>query len=117
HFDDHANSALMGSLKESFEIFKLAVAGVDRTIVGNIVAIVSQRRSEKWHQPDRGNAEFLQVVQLLRQSPEIAVAIAAAVIKSADVYLIDDCVLVPKPVLQCQILSPRLCVFRRGLRD
>ena len=76
HFDDHANAALMGSLEKGFEIVERAVAGMDGGVVGDVVAVVAQRRREKRHEPDGIDPQLLQIVELLREAPEIANAIA-----------------------------------------
>ena len=96
HFDDDADSALVRGVQETLEIVQGAVAGMDRGVVGDVVAVVAQRRREKGHQPDGVDAQILQIIQLLREAAEVADAVAVAVVKRADVDLIDDRVLVPK---------------------
>src|SRR5215469_16718476 len=86
---------------------------MDRAIIRNIVAVVTKRRREKGHQPNGVDAEILQVIEPLRQSTEVSVAVAAAVIKSADVDLINNCVFVPKRVF-LQLSFPRTKYVRRG---
>ena len=89
----------MGRVQESLEVFQVPVAGVDRSVVGDIVAVVTQRRREERHQPDGGDAEFLQVIQLLFQPLEVADSVSIAVAEGADVDLVDDRVLVPEHIL------------------
>src|SRR5207237_8992985 len=50
HLDDHANPALMGRLEKYLEIIESAVAGVNRTIVGDLVCGLALERREEWHQ-------------------------------------------------------------------
>ncbi len=100
HFHDHAYAALMGRLQETFEIFKIAVAGMDRGVIGNVVAVVAQRRRKKRHEPDGIDAQLLKVVELLRQTAEIADSIRVGIEKCADVDLVDDGVFVPELVLR-----------------
>src|SRR5215470_11205027 len=84
-----------------------------RAIIRNIVAVVAKRRREEGHQPNGVDAELLQVVEPLRQPTEVSVAVAAAVIKSADVNLINNCVFVPKRVF-LQRSFPRIKYVRHG---
>src|SRR5215472_17732813 len=84
-----------------------------RAIIRNIVAIVTKRRREEGHQPNGVDAELLQVVEPLRRPTEVSVAVAAAVIKSADVDLINNCVFVPKRVF-LQLSFPRMKYVWRG---
>jgi hypothetical protein len=67
-------------------------------VIRDVVAIVAQGRREEWHEPYRADPEFLEVVELLFEAGEITNAIAVAVMESANVHLIDDCVLVPKDI-------------------
>ena len=73
---------------------------MDRSVVRDVVAVVAQWRGEERHQPDGIDAQFLKIVELLRQSAEIADAIRVGIEKCADVDLVDDGVLVPELVLR-----------------
>ena len=57
----------------------VAVVGLDREEVGDVVAAVAQRRGVERQQPDAVDAEPLQVVELLDQPAEVARAVAVAV--------------------------------------
>src|SRR5215472_15978089 len=102
HFNDHANIALMGGIEECLEIVEVAVGGIYRAVVRNVVTIVSHGGRKKRHEPNRIDTKFLEVVQFLGQTAEVSIAVASAVVKSPHVDLIDDCVLVPKRVLSSQ---------------
>ena len=67
-------------------------------IIGDVVAIIFQRRWIKWQKPDRANTQFLEIIELLDQAPEIADTIRVAVVKSLHVQLINNGVLKPKRV-------------------
>ena len=64
--------------------------------IGDVVAVVFQRRGEDRHQPEAGHAQVAQVVQFLGQAAQIAVAVAVAVVKAAHVDFVEDGILVPK---------------------
>ncbi len=85
-----------GPREEFFEVVERAVDRVDVVVVGDVVAVVPQRRRIEGQQPDRGDAEVLQVVELAGQPVEIADAVAVAVGEGADVDLVNDRVLVPR---------------------
>src|SRR5437899_12974671 len=98
HFDNHPDTALVGGIKKRLEMFQRPEAGVDGTVICDVVAIIAQRRWEKRHEPDRGHAEILQIVELLGKASEVADAVASAVEEGPDVDLVDDSVLVPEGV-------------------
>jgi hypothetical protein len=78
--------------------FMVPEIGIDRAVVGDVVAVVAAGRRIERQQPQRGDAELLQVAELFGQSCEIADAVIVAVGKGLDVQLIDDGILVPKLV-------------------
>src|SRR5271166_4172453 len=61
--NEHANSALLRSMREFHEIAEGAEGRIDPIVVGNIVTIVLARRRLKWHEPDSRHAEPLQIVE------------------------------------------------------
>ena len=77
------------------EILELAVLRMDVGVVGDIVAVVLERRGIERQEPDRGDAQVLKVVQFLGQPAKIANSVAFAVEKGANVNFIDDGVFVP----------------------
>jgi hypothetical protein len=72
-----------------------AVVRVDTHVVGRVVAVVASRRGEEGEEPQGGDPEVDEVVELLDQAPEIADPVAVAVAIRADGDLVDDRVLVP----------------------
>ena len=93
---DDTQSALLGFLDEALEILHRPEIGVDVAVVGDVVAVVAARRGIERQQPQRGDAEILQISQLLGQPGKIADAVIVAVGERLDVQLIDDGVLVPE---------------------
>ena len=73
----------------------VAVGGMHRSIVGDVVAVVAQRRGIERQQPDRRHAERLDVVEPFEQAGKVADAVAVGVAEGLDVQLIDDGVAVP----------------------
>ena len=72
--------------------------GIDRAVVGDVVAVVAAGRGIERQQPQRGDAELLEIAELLAQPGEIADAVIVAVGEGLDVKLVDDGVLVPELV-------------------
>ena len=66
--DDHADAALLGAVRELDEVAERAVARIDAVVIGDVVAVVPVRRRLERHQPHRGDAEPLQVVQASHQA-------------------------------------------------
>ena len=85
----------MGELDE---VAERAVARIDAVIVGDVVAVVPAGRGLERHQPDRGDAEPLQIIEPAQQALEIADAVAVGVHVGADGQAIEDAVLVPEVV-------------------
>ena len=96
---DHPQAAAVGLGQEFFEIPQGAVGRMDVAVVGDVVAVVAQRARAKGHQPDGGDPEVLQVVELSGQALEIADAVIVAVEKAFDVQLVNDGVFEPERVV------------------
>ena len=95
---DDADAAPVRLVDEALEVVERAVARMDVLVVGDVVAVVAQRRRIERQQPEAVDAEVLQVVELLRQAREVADAVVVAVEEGADVRLVDDRVLVPERI-------------------
>ena len=94
------------STDELGEVGHRAEAGVDRGVVGHVVAVVAVRGGVEGHQPEAGDAEAGEVVEPLGQAQEVADAVAVAVGEGLDVEAVDDRVLVPL-IAQPHAASPR----------
>ena len=88
-------SAAMG---EFDEVAERAVARIDAVIVRDIVTVVLAGRRLERHQPDRGDAEPVQIIEPPQQALEIADAVAIGIHIGADGKAIDHAVLVPEVV-------------------
>ena len=76
-----------------------AVVGMDVVVVGDVVAVVLERRGIEGQQPEGVDAEILQIVELFGEALEVADAVAVAVAEGLDVQLVDDGVLVPERIV------------------
>src|SRR5205814_47064 len=97
-FRDDAQIALMGRIKKGAKIIKGAEVRIDVEIIGDVVAVITQRRRIKRKKPDGRDAELLEIIQFLDQATEIAHSIAVTVAKRLNVQFVDDRVLVPKRI-------------------
>src|SRR6266566_8918778 len=88
----------MRRIKKRAEIIDGAEVRIDVEIIGDVVAVITQRRGIEWQEPDSRNAELLEIIELFDQATEVAHPIAVAVTKRLNVQLIDDRVLVPKRI-------------------
>jgi hypothetical protein len=95
---DDAQAALVSFSDEGFEVFDRAVGGVDVEVVGDVVTVVFEGGRVHGHDPEAVHAQFLEIVQFTGQAGEVAVPVAVAVAKGADVDLIEDGVFVPEGV-------------------
>ena len=85
-------------LQERLEVLDRAVRRVDGRVLGDVVAIVLERRGIEGQEPEHRDAEILQVIELLPEPPEVADAVRVRVEEGADVELVDDRVLVPEGI-------------------
>src|SRR6476660_5326240 len=63
-FGDHAEIALMRGVEKRSEVIERAEIRIYVKIIGNVVAVIAHRRWIERQQPDRRDAEFLQIIQL-----------------------------------------------------
>ena len=95
---DHPQPALVRGREKRLKIRERSVVRIDVVVIGDVVAVIAQRRRIKGQKPDRGDAQFLEIIELLDQSAKIADAVAVAVVEGLDVQLIDDGVFVPERI-------------------
>src|SRR5882672_11097537 len=81
--DEHANLLLVCRRHERLEVVVRAVVRLDLVVVGDVVAVLA-RRFRDGHEPDTVGAQAGDVIELLRQTTQVADAIAVAVVKRAD---------------------------------
>ncbi len=92
---NHAQPAPVGLAQKTLKVFQRAVRGMDVGVIGDVVAVVAQRRGAEGQEPNGGYAEVLQVIELLGQAAEIADAVGDAVEEGAHVHFVNDGVFVP----------------------
>ena len=80
---------------EALEVLHRAVGRIDRLVLGDVIAVVPERRRVEGQQPDGRRAQLLNVIQPAHQTGEVADAVAIGVLERLDVKLVDDRVLVP----------------------
>ena len=98
--------ALLGFLDEAAEILHRPEIGIDVAIVGDVVAVVAAGGGVERQQPQRGDAEILQIPQFLGQPGKVADAVIVAVGEGLDVELVDDRILVPELVGDGRLAPP-----------
>jgi len=109
HLHDDPDIPVMCGIEKGLKILDGAVARMHRRVIRDIVSIVFKRRRIERHKPKRADPQLLQISQLLRQSGEVSNSIGIAVIKRADMQLIDNGVFVPEIVVpQRQRWTPPL---------
>ena len=96
---DHLQSQPVRLAQHGAKIVERAELRMHVLIVGNVVAVVLERRGIEGHQPDGVDPEVPDVVELGGQALEIADAIVVRIEERLDVELVDDRVLVPERVV------------------
>ena len=71
---------------------------MDVQVVGNVVAVVLERRWKEGQQPQAGDAQVLKIVEFLDQARKIADSVVVAVEEGADVQLIQHRIFVPERI-------------------
>src|SRR3954471_13285192 len=95
---DHPQLSPLGLLHEAAKVLHRAEIGIDVTVVRNVITVVAPRRWIEWQQPQGGDPEILEIVQLAGEAGEISDTVAVAVGKRLDVKLINDGVFEPELV-------------------
>ena len=90
--EDDLEPALMRGVYQRVEIRHRAEQRIDAGIVGDVVAEIGHRRGKDRRQPDRVDAERLQIGQPLDDPGDIADAVGIGVLKRARIYLIENAV-------------------------
>ena len=93
---DHLEPAAMRLGHEGAEVLARPVVRMHVAVIGDVVAVVLERRRIERQQPHRVDAELLDVVELGGEAGEVADAVAVRVEERLDVQLVDDRVLVPE---------------------
>ncbi len=97
---DDAQAAAMRLAQHQLEIAQRAVLRMHGVVVGDVIAVITQRRGIEGQQPERGHAQALQVVELLQKSLQITHAVIITVAEALDVQFIDDGILEPQWLVQ-----------------
>lgn len=82
--DNDAYAALMAAVREFNEVAKSAIALIDAVIVRNVVSVVLAGRGLKRHEPNRRDAEAVQVVKTSCETAKVAYTIAVGVHETPD---------------------------------
>jgi len=93
---DHPEVLAAGFAEQQPEVAQGSVGLVDRLVVGDVVAVVLQRRRVEGQQPQRGDPELLEVLELRHQAAQVPDPVAVRIVERPDVHLVDDGVLVPE---------------------
>ena len=75
-------------LQKPVDILDGAEAGIDVIIIGNIIALVRQRRTEAGGQPDDVHSQVFQVIQLADDTGNITDSVTVGIVKALGINLI-----------------------------
>src|SRR5258708_19727599 len=89
----------MGLAQKYLEVAKRAIGRVDVTKIRDVIAIIFPRRRIERQQPNRGDAQIFQVVELFGKAAEITYSVAVLIEKCSDVKFINNGIFVPKRVV------------------
>ncbi len=77
--DQDAQPTLVAAFRELDEIAESAIARIYPVVVRHIIAAIAAGRRLKWHEPDGGHAETLQVIELAQKTLKIADTISVRI--------------------------------------
>ena len=97
---DDLDAVAVGLVQEAAEIVQGPVGRVHGAVVGDVVAVVLERRGVEGQDPQGRDPEVGQVLELLGKPHEIADAVAVGIVEALDVGLVDDRFLVPERLVQ-----------------
>jgi len=97
-FGDDTDSPFVGLTHEQLEILEGPIARMNAVVIGDVVAVVLERRRIEGQQPDRGDSQVFQVIELAHEPLEIPDAVAAAVQESLHRQFVDDGVFIPEGI-------------------
>ena len=82
--DQHLHAALFAAVRKFDEIAERAICRIDVVVVGYIVPAIAARRRLKRHEPDRCDAEALQIVEPAHQAFEVTDTVAIGIHECGD---------------------------------
>src|SRR4051812_12636109 len=89
----------MSFTQEHLKVVERAIDRMNVSIVGHVIAIIFQRGRAERQQPNCGNAQLLEIVQLLGETTEIADPIVNIVIERTYVKLVNNGVFIPQRIV------------------
>src|SRR6266404_4732564 len=69
----------MRRIEKCSEIVERPKVWINVEIIGDVVSVIPQRRRIEGEEPNGGNAELLEIIQLFHQAAEVAHPVAVAV--------------------------------------
>jgi hypothetical protein len=115
--DQHANAAAVRLVHELDEVAEGAEAGIDAVEVRDVVAVILVGRRHERPEPDRIDAERLEVVEAAHEPLEVAAPVAVAVHEGLDGQRVHDGVLVPEVLDHGRAGAGGRSVWRRAWRS
>jgi hypothetical protein len=104
---DDPQPAAVRLVEEELEVGESADVRVHVGVFGDVVAVVASRRGIERQEPDGGDAEVLEVIELAGEAAQIADPVVVAVEVRTRSDLVDDRVLVPGGFVQEAHGAPR----------
>ena len=94
--EQHADAAPVSLGDEPVDVLERAELRMDAGVVGDVIAPVDVRRGGDWVEPDSGDAQPLEVVELADHAGEVADPVAVSVGEGPRIDLIEDAVAPPR---------------------
>ena len=98
------DASFVGFSHELLEIPQHAVRGMHIEIIGDIVAVVPERRRIKGKKPDGSDSEVFEIIEFPREPLRSPDAVATAVKERLDVEFINNRVLIPERIVSQEMI-------------
>ena len=96
HVHDHADVMGLGRCQQMVEIRHRAEHGIDRFIIGNVIAEILLRGGVNRRQPNGIDLQTLQIVETLNDSVDVTDSIAVCVLETARIDFIHQGMFPPR---------------------
>src|SRR5260221_13757268 len=92
---DHLEPGFMCGLEELSKIIQGSIRGMHVIVVRYVITVIAEWRGIERKQPDRGDAEVPQVIELTEQPLKVSDAIIIGITKGLDMELVNYCAFKP----------------------
>ncbi len=107
--DNHPQPLVVSQRDKALEIIQVPIIGMNAIKIGNIIAIIPQRRWIHGQQPDAGDPQLFQMIEPGGYSAKISNSVTIAIGKGPQIEFVKDSVFIPERFRLLGQLVPYSC--------